>query len=71
MSRWSHPPRGEKSGVHRHDGGTGEGRIPSGHGGEPAGHEPRGARRGGYGDVEAWDVPFYTNMIMVQQQHRR
>ena len=32
---------------------------------------PRGARRGGYGDFEAWDVPFYTNMIMVQRQHRR
>jgi len=26
---------------------------------------------GGYGDVEAWDVPFYTNMIKVQRQHRR
>ena len=26
---------------------------------------------GGYGNVEAWDVPFYTNMIKVQWQHRR
>ena len=26
---------------------------------------------GGYGNVEAWDVPYYTNLIKARRQHRR
>jgi len=26
---------------------------------------------GGYGKVEAWDVPYYTNLIKAQRQYRR